>query len=148
MPWPTSWTSRRAQDARLTQSVIAALQSRSALLVLDNCEHVIDGAAELTQAIARHCPDVKVLATSREALGVSGEQLIAVGPLDPAGAGAELFNERAEAVSATFDAAASRDRRRGDLPPTRWHSAGHRAGCGSHKNTHTSRSAGPTGPTP
>ena len=93
----------------LTQSVIAALQSRSALLVLDNCEHVIDGAAELTQAIAQGCPNVQVLATSREALGVSGEQLITVGPLDPGGAGVELFNERAQAVSATFDAAASRD---------------------------------------
>ena len=92
----------------LTQSVIAALQSRSALLVLDNCEHVIDGAAELVQAIAERCPNVRVLATSREALGVSGEQLIAVGPLDPAGPAVELFNERAQAISATFDAAASR----------------------------------------
>ena len=61
----------------LTQSVIAALRSRSALLVLDNCEHVIDGAAELVQAIAERCPNVRVVATSREALGVSGEQLIA-----------------------------------------------------------------------
>ena len=92
----------------LTQSVIAALQSRSALLVLDNCEHVIDGAAELVQAIAERCPNVRVLATSREALGVSGEQLITVGPLDPAGPAVELFNERAQAMSATFDAAASR----------------------------------------
>ena len=92
----------------LTQSVIAALQSRSALLLLDNCEHVIDGAAELVQAIAERCPNVRVLATSREALGVSGEQLITVGPLDPAGPAVELFNERAQAISATFDAAASR----------------------------------------
>ena len=93
----------------LTQSVIAALQSRSALLVLDNCEHVIDGAAELVQAIAERCPNVRVLATSREALGVSGERLIAVQPLNPVGPGVELFNERAEAASATFDAAASRE---------------------------------------
>ena len=92
----------------LLQSVVAALQARSALLVLDNCEHVIDGAAELVQAIARGCADVRMLATSREALGVSGERLILVGPLDPAGSAVELFNERAEALSATFDAAASR----------------------------------------
>ena len=92
----------------LLQSVVAALQARSALLVLDNCEHVIDGAAELVQAIARGCSNVRVLATSREALGVSGERLILVGPLDPAGSAVELFNERAEALSATFDAAASR----------------------------------------
>ncbi|HSU34157.1 MAG TPA: BTAD domain-containing putative transcriptional regulator, partial [Propionibacteriaceae bacterium] len=91
----------------LTQSVIAALQSRSALVLLDNCEHVIDGAAELVQAMVQRCPHVRVLATSREPLGVSGEQLIAVEPLDAAGAAVELFNERARAMSATFDAAAS-----------------------------------------
>ena len=92
----------------LTQSVIAALRSRSALLVLDNCEHVIDGAAELVQTIAERCPNVRVVATSREALGVSGEQLIAIGPLDAAGPAVELFNERAQAISPTFDTAASR----------------------------------------
>ena len=92
----------------LTQSVVAALQARSLLLVLDNCEHVIDGAAELVQAIAERCPNVRVLATSREALGVAGERLIEVGPLNPTGPGVELFNERAQAVTATFDVAASR----------------------------------------
>ena len=60
---------------------MAALQSRPALLVLDNCEHVIDGAAELAHAIAQGCPMVHVLATSREALGIDGEQLIPVAPL-------------------------------------------------------------------
>jgi len=100
---------RESSGRTLTQSVIAALQSRSALLLLDNCEHVIDGAAELVQAIAQGCLDVQVLATSREALGVTGEQLITVGPLDPAAAGLELFVERARAVSLTFDAAGSRD---------------------------------------
>jgi predicted ATPase/DNA-binding SARP family transcriptional activator len=100
---------REGSGRTLTQSIITALQSRSALLVLDNCEHVINGAAELTQAIARGCPLVHVLATSREALGVSVEQLITVGPLDPAAAGVELFDERAHALSVTFDAAASRD---------------------------------------
>ncbi|HEX8508494.1 MAG TPA: BTAD domain-containing putative transcriptional regulator, partial [Propionibacteriaceae bacterium] len=92
----------------LTQSVLEVLKPRSALLVLDNCEHVIDGAAELVQAIAERCPHVRVLATSREALGVRGEQLIEVGPLDPDGPARELFNERAEALSTTFDAAAAR----------------------------------------
>ncbi|WP_218041615.1 BTAD domain-containing putative transcriptional regulator [Acrocarpospora macrocephala] len=93
----------------LTQSIVAALRSRPALLVLDNCEHVIDGAAELAHAIAEHCPGVRVLATSRESLGIGGEQLIEVAPLDPAGPGAELFNERARAVSLTFDPHAHRD---------------------------------------
>ena len=92
----------------LIQSIVGSLQSRPALLVLDNCEHVIDGAAEFAQAIAERCPRVRVLATSREALGVAEEQLIAVTPLDPAGAGAELFNERSRAVSPTFDPYAHR----------------------------------------
>lgn len=53
----------------LTQSIVATLRSRSALLMLDNCEHVIDGAAGLTHAVAERCPGARVLATSREALG-------------------------------------------------------------------------------
>jgi predicted ATPase/class 3 adenylate cyclase len=93
----------------LTQSLVAALQSRPALLVLDNCEHVIDGAAAFAHAITRGCPMVRLLATSREALGIDDEQLLPVAPLEPTGPAAELFNERARAVCATFDAAASRD---------------------------------------
>ena len=93
----------------LTESIVTALQSRRALLVLDNCEHVIDGAAELAQAVAEGCPNVRILATSREGLGLRDEQLVVVAPLDPAGPGVELFNERASAASRTFDPSASRD---------------------------------------
>jgi predicted ATPase/DNA-binding SARP family transcriptional activator len=93
----------------LTESIVAALQSRRALLVLDHCEHVIDGAADLAHAIAEGCPNVRVLATSREGLGLHDEQLVAVAPLKPTGPGVELFNERASAVSPTFDPDASRD---------------------------------------
>ena len=92
----------------LTESVVASLQQHRALLVLDNCEHVIDGAAGLATAVAEGCPDVRVLATSREGLGVGSEQLIAVAPLEPSGPGVELFDERASAVSPTFDPFASR----------------------------------------
>jgi predicted ATPase/DNA-binding SARP family transcriptional activator len=94
----------------LDRSIVAALSSRQLLLVLDNCEHVIDGAAELAQAIAEGCPDVQVLATSREGLGLGHglERIIAVAPLEPAGPGAELFSERASAASVTFDPQASR----------------------------------------
>ena len=66
---------------------MAALQSRPALLVLDNCEHVIDGAAELAHAIAQGCPMVRVLATSREALGIDDEQLLPGGAPGPGRAG-------------------------------------------------------------
>ena len=91
----------------LTESVVASLQERHALLVLDNCEHVVDGAAQLTQAVVERCPDTHVLATSREPLGLGAERLITVGPLDAA-AGMELFDERAAAVDPTFDAPANR----------------------------------------
>jgi predicted ATPase len=43
------------------------------LLVLDNCEHVVEGAASLVDALLDSCPDLRILATSREALGVAGE---------------------------------------------------------------------------
>ena len=80
------------------------------LLVLDNCEHVVDAAAEFAQAIAEGCPDVRVLATSREGLGLRHglERLIPVAPLEPSGPGADLFCERASAASPAFDALTSR----------------------------------------
>ena len=95
----------------LTEAIVAVLQPRRALLVLDNCEHVIDGVAALARAVADGCPNVRVLATSREGLGLGNghEQLIPVASLEPAGPGVELFNERASATSPTFDAEASRD---------------------------------------
>ncbi len=92
----------------VSRSIAAALRARPALIVLDNCEHVIDGAAAFAQAIVGICPGTRILATSREALGVGDERLVTVASLDPAGPGAELFTERARAVSATFDRHASR----------------------------------------
>jgi predicted ATPase/DNA-binding SARP family transcriptional activator len=91
----------------LTESVVAALRARPSLLVLDNCEHVIDGAARLAHAVAEDGGDTRVLATSREGLGVSGEQLIVVPPLDT-DAAVELFTHRARAVSTTLDLPADR----------------------------------------
>ncbi|HEV7762453.1 MAG TPA: BTAD domain-containing putative transcriptional regulator, partial [Acidimicrobiales bacterium] len=99
---------RESAGRTLTESVVASLRPHRALLILDNCEHVVDGAADLARAVAEGCPDVRVLATSREGLGVGSEQLIAVAPLSPLGAGVELFDERAAAVSPTFDPLASR----------------------------------------
>lgn len=86
----------------LTDSVVAALRSRPTLVVLDNCEHVIDATAALASAVANQSPDTRVLATSREGLAIAGEQLMVVEPLDAAGAAAELFAERAGAVSRDF----------------------------------------------
>jgi predicted ATPase/DNA-binding SARP family transcriptional activator len=87
----------------LTESIVIALQQHRALLILDNCEHVVDGAAQLAQALADGCPDLRVLATSRVPLGLGAERLVTVGPLGP-GPGVELFVERAAAVDPTFDA--------------------------------------------
>ncbi len=98
----------------LLDSVVIALRHRRALLVLDNCEHVIDGAAEVADALAwatglgtsaDEAPPtgLRVLTTSREGLGLAGEQVIVVGPLDSERHGVELFNQRASSVDRTFD---------------------------------------------
>jgi predicted ATPase/DNA-binding SARP family transcriptional activator len=78
----------------IEQTVVSYLQSRSLLLLLDNCEHVLDAAARLVAQLVRHCPEVAVLATSREPLGLGGEQLRPVDPL-PAEEAGTLFVLRA-----------------------------------------------------
>ena len=87
----------------LTQSIAEALEGRSRLLVLDNCEHVLDAAAELIEAIFARSRTVRILATSREGLRVADEHLWPVPPLDVrAGidsSAAELFLQRAAAVA-------------------------------------------------
>ncbi|MGW2785822.1 BTAD domain-containing putative transcriptional regulator [Streptomyces populi] len=70
---------------------------RSQLLILDNCEHVIDAAAELAETLLTRCPGLTVLATSREPLGVPGELVRPVEPLPPDSAH-RLFMERASVV--------------------------------------------------
>ena len=68
-------------DGGSVAAIVEQLATRQLLLVLDNCEHVLDAAATLADAIVRGCPEVMVLATSREGLGVAGERIIAVGSL-------------------------------------------------------------------
>jgi predicted ATPase/DNA-binding CsgD family transcriptional regulator len=63
------------------QALIAYLASRRVLLVLDNCEHLVESVAVLTQTLLHACPGVRVLATSRELLGVAGEMIFDVPPL-------------------------------------------------------------------
>ena len=62
----------------LDEMVLEYLGAKRALLLLDNCEHLLDAAAKVADAIQRRCPDVAMLATSREGLAVPGEQLVAV----------------------------------------------------------------------
>jgi predicted ATPase/class 3 adenylate cyclase len=56
-----------------TESLIAMLGPRSLLVLLDNCEHLVEAAAQLTEALLKHCPELRILATSRDVLGVGGE---------------------------------------------------------------------------
>jgi predicted ATPase len=79
-------------------TVVQVLEPQRLLLVLDNCEHVLDHAAALVEGIARRAPEVVVLATSREGLGITGERLVAVRSLGVDGVqspAVELFVDRA-----------------------------------------------------
>lgn len=106
----------------ISQSLVTALRGSRALLVLDNCEHLVDACATLSKELLRGCPELRVLATSREPLGVSGEVVWPVAPLttppaprSPTSDGREslsrevlrfdavrLFNDRAAAVRPGF----------------------------------------------
>ncbi|MGW6933064.1 ATP-binding protein [Lentzea sp. NPDC054927] len=81
--------------------LVEHLRDRQALMVLDNCEHVVEATADLVDALLRGVPGLRVLVTSRERLGIDGEHLWQVAPLpqDPALA---LFAERAAAVEPGF----------------------------------------------
>ena len=65
-------------ERSVTDTIIDGLQLRVLLLVIDNCEHVLDGVAELVGKILERCPEAKVLATSREPLHLAGEHLYPV----------------------------------------------------------------------
>ena len=92
----------------VANSVAAALEGRVRLLVFDNCEHVLDAAADLIEAILAASATTKIVATSREGLGIADERLWPVPSLD-VGAGIDsaavaLFVERAQHVSPRFTA--------------------------------------------
>ncbi|MFD4603053.1 ATP-binding protein [Streptomyces sp. NPDC058464] len=86
----------------------AHLAGRRALIVLDNCEHLIDACAELTRALLSASADLRVQTTSRHALGVSGEHLSADPPL-PLQDAVELLRDRATAVRMDFRVTAEND---------------------------------------
>ncbi|MFC3575355.1 BTAD domain-containing putative transcriptional regulator [Streptomyces yaanensis] len=89
-----------ATDA--TERLLAALEDRELLLVLDNCEHVVEDAARIAALVLGSCPGVRILATGREALGITGEVLCPVPPLPPEHA-VRLFLDRARAVRPGFE---------------------------------------------
>ena len=94
----------------LRDRLISFLTRRRMLLLVDNCEHVVDAAAALIDDILSRCPDITLITTSREALAIPDEVQVTVGPLEtppehtPPGKvldypAAQLFAERARAVS-------------------------------------------------
>jgi predicted ATPase/DNA-binding CsgD family transcriptional regulator len=103
------------QRRSLDEALERVLRESNLLLVLDNCEHLIDGCAGLVDRLLHSCPNLRVLATSREPLAIVGEQLVEVSPLPvPAAEGdrdarrlraneaAQLFAERARAIRPDF----------------------------------------------
>jgi non-specific serine/threonine protein kinase len=106
----------KATGESVTSTVVGALRPLRLLLVVDNCEHLLDASARLVGAVVRSCPDVRVLATSREPLGIAGETAWRVPSLptpDPhrlpalpeleRTAAVRLFVERARAVEPHFE---------------------------------------------
>ncbi|MGW5682853.1 AfsR/SARP family transcriptional regulator [Nonomuraea sp. NPDC003754] len=86
---------------RVVYRLAAALRDRRILLVLDNCEHIVEPVAALAHALLGAAPGLRVLATSREPLGLPGEAVFVVEPLPPADA-VRLFAERATAADPGF----------------------------------------------
>jgi predicted ATPase/DNA-binding CsgD family transcriptional regulator len=75
-------------------SLTEYLEGKRLLLVLDNCEHLLDGCAVLASTLISECPDLHVLATSRQALGVAGEVRMVVPPMSLPDVGAEISVEQ------------------------------------------------------
>ncbi len=89
------------------------LRTKTALLILDNCEHLIDACARLADTLLQNCPNLKILATSREPLGITGEAIYPVPPLGLPDLAqllenfreyetVRLFEERAQLASTDF----------------------------------------------
>jgi predicted ATPase/DNA-binding SARP family transcriptional activator len=90
-------------DTGMLERLGEFLSRREALLVLDNCEHVVAGAAQAVHYLLARCPGLQILATSREGLAVAGESQWPLPPLAMDEA-AELFLERARAIAPAFQA--------------------------------------------
>ena len=113
--------------------------TRRALLVLDNCEHLLDAAAELADRLLAACPELRVLATSREPLGITGEALHPVGSARPAAGRGRPGDRAGVPRGAALRGPGRRGPARlpggrpdgrpggGHLPGTGRHAAGHRA---------------------
>ncbi len=107
---------KESAERSLTESLVHFLQHKKLLLILDNCEHLVEAAASLSTRLLRECGEVQILATSRQPLGVSGERAhrvtslavapekIALSKKEAAQYGAiGLFADRARAATESFE---------------------------------------------
>jgi len=104
----------QVEGRRIDESIPQWLRRKKLLLILDNCEHVLETVAGIADAITRSCPDARMLATSRQALGVSGEAIHRLPSLSVPGPGSPLSAEQAlqyGAIALFVDRAALTDTR-------------------------------------
>lgn len=99
---------RPGPGVTIDEVVTRHLAPRHLLVVVDNCEHVLGGVSHAIQQILRQAPDIRVLATSRESLGIAGETVVPVAPLavpqaDGDADSVRLFRDRARAVLGSFE---------------------------------------------
>jgi predicted ATPase/DNA-binding SARP family transcriptional activator len=92
---------RAAREGSTLDALVEALRDRELLLVFDDCEHLIAACADLARNLLLRCPKLRILATSREPLGIAGEHVWPVPPIAPEEA-MQLFAERAAAVDPAF----------------------------------------------
>lgn len=92
---------REVRNEELLTTLLAYLEQRQMLLVLDNCEHLVDEARRVAGAILGACAGVRILATSREQLGIAGEHVVRMPSLEVSDA-VELFVDRARASDDRF----------------------------------------------
>ncbi len=92
---------REVQNIPLIDIVLDYLRAKQLLLIFDNCEHLVEASAQVADQILRACPQVKVIASSREALGIDGESIFRVPALSVDEA-TRLFVERATKAESRF----------------------------------------------
>lgn len=110
---------REEADKDLNELVSAHISTMKMLLILDNCEHLLSSCAEFVDRLLNSCPEIRIIATSREALNVSGEKVLQLPPLrvpDPKSSNFEsvratdaikLFVDRAQIVRSGFELTAA-----------------------------------------
>jgi len=94
-----------------TTSLVGELASKETIIILDNCEHVLEACSQLSDALLDECPNVRLIATSRQALNVPGERVVPLRPLSVEAEGSSetlpdairLFVERAQATVSSFE---------------------------------------------